>query len=105
MFVKKLVEKAGKKPGGSPSEGLRANDVEPRVVLHYGIPSGAHLFAYDPVQKILAVSTKDGRIKLFGKNQTQALLVSEEASTSKFIEVLLTYIIYVFSLYNNNGWS
>ncbi|CDY40621.1 BnaA03g53420D [Brassica napus] len=86
MFVKKLVEKAGKKPGGSPSEGLRANDVEPRVVLHYGIPSGAHLFAYDPVQKILAVSTKDGRIKLFGKNQTQALLVSEEASTSKFIE-------------------
>ncbi|KAH0871699.1 hypothetical protein HID58_078721, partial [Brassica napus] len=86
MFVKKLVEKAGKKPGGSSSEGLRANDVEPRVVLHYGIPSGAHLFAYDPVQKILAVSTTDGRIKLFGKDQTQALLVSEEASTSKFTE-------------------
>ncbi|KAL0891568.1 hypothetical protein Bca101_015551 [Brassica carinata] len=85
MFVKKLVEKAAKKPGSS-SEGLRANDVEPRVVLHYGIPSGAHLFAYDPVQKILAVSTKDGRIKLFGKDQTQALLVSEEASTSKFLE-------------------
>ncbi|KAF8101523.1 hypothetical protein N665_0204s0020 [Sinapis alba] len=86
MFVKKLVEKAAKKPGGSSLEGLRANDVEPRVVLHYGIPSGAHLFAYDPVQKILAVSTKDGRIKLFGKDQTQALLVSEEASTSKFLE-------------------
>lgn len=86
MFVKKLVEKAAKKPGGSSSEGLRANDVEPRIVLHYGIPSAAHLFAYDPVQKILAVSTKDGRIKLFGKDQTQALLVSEEASTSKFLE-------------------
>ncbi|CAH8315024.1 unnamed protein product [Eruca vesicaria subsp. sativa] len=86
MFVKKLVEKAAKKPGGGSSEGLRANDVEPRVVLHYGIPSGAHLFAYDPVQKILAVSTKDGRIKLFGKDQTQALLVSEEASISKFLE-------------------
>lgn len=54
---------------------------------------------------ILFLIIRDGRIKLFGKNQTQALLVSEEASTSKFIEVLLTYIIYVFSLYNNNGWS
>uniref|UniRef100_A0A1J3IQU5 Syntaxin-binding protein 5 n=1 Tax=Noccaea caerulescens TaxID=107243 RepID=A0A1J3IQU5_NOCCA len=86
MFVKKLVEKAAKKPGGSSTEGLRANDVEPRVVLHYGIPSGAHLFAYDPFQKILAVSTKDGRIKLFGKDQAQALLVSEEASASKFLE-------------------
>ncbi|EOA18736.1 hypothetical protein CARUB_v10007318mg [Capsella rubella] len=86
MFVKKLVEIAAKKPGGSSSEGLRANDVEPRVALHYGIPSGSHLFAYDPIQKMLAVSTKDGRIKLFGKHQTQALLVSEEASTSRFLE-------------------
>jgi WD40 repeat protein len=86
MFVKKLVEIAAKKPGGSSSEGLRANDVEPRIALHYGIPSGSHLFAYDPFQKILAVSTKDGRIKLFGKDQTQALLVSEETSTSRFLE-------------------
>ncbi|XP_010446909.1 PREDICTED: uncharacterized protein LOC104729648 [Camelina sativa] len=86
MFVKKLVEIAAKKPGGSSSEGLRANDVEPRVALHYGLPSGSHLFAYDPIQKTLAVSTKDGRIKLFGKDQTQALLVSEEASTSRFLE-------------------
>ncbi|XP_006412090.2 uncharacterized protein LOC18028275 isoform X2 [Eutrema salsugineum] len=86
MFVKKLVEKAAKKPGGSSSEGLRANDVEPRITLHYGIPSGSHLFTYDPIQKILGVSTKDGRIKLFGKDHTQALLVSEEASTSRFLE-------------------
>ncbi|CAH8274228.1 unnamed protein product [Arabidopsis lyrata] len=86
MFVKKLVEIAAKKPGGSSTEGLRANDVEPRVALHYGIPSGSHVFAYDPIQKILAVSTKDGRIKLFGKDQTQALLVSEETSTSRFLE-------------------
>ncbi|XP_010432265.1 PREDICTED: uncharacterized protein LOC104716576 isoform X2 [Camelina sativa] len=86
MFVKKLVEIAAKKPGGSSSEGLRANDVEPRVALHYGLPSGSHLFAYDPIQKTLAVSTKDGRIKLFGKDQTQALLVSEEASASRFLE-------------------
>ncbi|XP_010526846.1 PREDICTED: uncharacterized protein LOC104804294 [Tarenaya hassleriana] len=86
MFVKKFVEKATKKPGGSSSEWLRANDVEPRVVFQYGIPTGSHLFAYDPVQKILAVSTRDGRIKLFGKDHSQALLVSEEASSSKFLE-------------------
>ncbi|XP_010548217.1 PREDICTED: uncharacterized protein LOC104819720 isoform X6 [Tarenaya hassleriana] len=86
MFVKKFVEKSTKKPGGSLPEGLRANDVEPRVVFHYGIPSGSCMFGYDPIQKILAVSTRDGRIKLFGKDHTQALLVSEEASTTKFLD-------------------
>ncbi|KAJ9146863.1 hypothetical protein P3X46_029081 [Hevea brasiliensis] len=89
MFVKKLVEKASslKKPGGN-SEGLKPNDVEPRLTFHYGIPSGANMLAYDSIQKILAISTRDGRIKLFGKGNTQILLECPEAAPSKFLQFI-----------------
>lgn len=89
MFVKKLVEKASsiKKPGAS-LDGLKSSDVEPRVVFHYGVPTGSNMFAYDPTQRILAISTQDGRIKLYGKDNTQALLQSSEAVPSKFLQFL-----------------
>ncbi|KAG6701787.1 hypothetical protein I3842_07G002800 [Carya illinoinensis] len=85
MFVKKFVEKAAKKPGGN-SDGLKSSEVDPRVVFHYGIPSGSTMFAYDSIQKILAISTMDGRTKLFGRDNTQALLESEEMVPSKFLQ-------------------
>ncbi|KAJ4837935.1 hypothetical protein Tsubulata_022530 [Turnera subulata] len=86
-MLKKLVEKASiKKPGGN-LDGLKSSDVEPRVVFHYGIPSGATMFAYDSFQRILALSTQDGRVKLFGKDNTQALLESPESVPSKFLQV------------------
>lgn len=85
MFVRKLVEKASKKPGGN-SDGLKGGDIDPRLLFHYGIPSGCNMLAYDPIQKILAVSSKDGRIKLFGKDNTQALLESVNAVPSKFLQ-------------------
>ncbi|KAI5319887.1 hypothetical protein L3X38_039595 [Prunus dulcis] len=85
MFVRKLVAKASKKPGGN-SDGLKGSDIDPRLLFHYGIPSGCNMLAYDPVQKILAVSSKDGRIKLFGKDNTQALLESVNAVPSKFLQ-------------------
>ncbi|KAJ6305198.1 hypothetical protein OIU78_020689 [Salix suchowensis] len=88
MFVKKLVEKASiKKPGGT-IDGLKPSDVEPRLVFHYGIPHGATKFAYDTIQKILAISTQDGRIKLYGRDNTQALLESPEAVPSKFLQFI-----------------
>jgi len=37
---------------------LKSSEVDPRVVFHYGIPSGSTMFAYDSIQKILAISTK-----------------------------------------------
>lgn len=85
MFVRKLVEKASKKPGGN-SDGLKVGDIDPRVVFHHGVPSGSNTLAYDSIQKILAVSTKDGRIKLFGKDNTQVLLESINAVPSKFLQ-------------------
>ncbi|XP_076921689.1 uncharacterized protein LOC143583200, partial [Bidens hawaiensis] len=88
MFVKKLVEKASlKKPGGNP-DGLKSDEVNPRLVYHYGPPSGCNLLAYDPIQKILAMSTIDGRIKLFGQDNTQVVLESPEAVPSKFLQFI-----------------
>ncbi|XP_021911469.1 uncharacterized protein LOC110825315 isoform X2 [Carica papaya] len=87
MFVRKLVEKASKKPGGS-SDGLKSSDVDPRVVFHYGIPSGSAMLAYDTIQNIIAISTKDGRIKLFGKDNSQALLECDEKRPSKFLQFI-----------------
>ncbi|CAN6541397.1 unnamed protein product [Malus baccata var. baccata] len=87
MFVRKLVEKASKKPGGN-SDSVKGSDIDPRVVFHHGIPSGCNLLAYDSIQKLLATSTKDGRIKLFGKDNTQALLESVNAVPSKFLQFM-----------------
>jgi WD40 repeat protein len=102
MFVKKLVEKASlKKPGGS-SDVLKSDLVNPRLVFHHGIPAGSILLAHDPVQKILAVSTKDGRIKLFGKDNTQTLLESTENASSKFLQIIENQGILLNVNANNN---
>ncbi|CAJ1942207.1 unnamed protein product [Sphenostylis stenocarpa] len=88
MFVKKLMEKASiKKSGGNSSDGLKASDVDPRLVFHHGVPSGGAKFAYDTIQRILALSTKNGQIKLYGKDNAQAILESSEALPSKFLQV------------------
>ncbi|XP_022941599.1 uncharacterized protein LOC111446607 [Cucurbita moschata] len=87
MFVKKLVEKASRKTG-STLDGLKGSEVEPRLAFHYGIPSGSTISAYDSIQKILALSTSDGRIKLFGKDNAQTLLESKEAIPSKFLQFM-----------------
>lgn len=39
-------------------DGVKSEEVDPRLVFHYGIPSGAILLAYDSIQQILAISTK-----------------------------------------------
>nr|XP_010918268.1 uncharacterized protein LOC105042667 isoform X2 [Elaeis guineensis] len=88
MFVRKLVEKASKKHIGGGISGLREEDVNPRLTFHYGIPTEASSMAYDPIQHILAISTRNGQIKLFGKDNTQALLHSEEAVPSKFLQFM-----------------
>ncbi|XP_021722917.1 uncharacterized protein LOC110690403 isoform X2 [Chenopodium quinoa] len=87
MFVKKLVEKATKKPGEY-SDGLKPEDVDPRLAFHYGLPPSAAMFAYDPIQKILAVATMNGQIKLLGKDNTQALLESNDVQPSKFLQFI-----------------
>nr|CAB3485438.1 unnamed protein product [Digitaria exilis] len=108
MFVKKLVEKASKKskePHGTASGvlhycpscslpvhplrvffSLHAEDVSPRLAFHYGVPADASLLAYDPVLHVLAVATRNGQIKLFGRDNTQALLQSPSPLPSRFLQ-------------------
>ncbi|KAF6154364.1 hypothetical protein GIB67_026820, partial [Kingdonia uniflora] len=43
---------------GGHLSGIKANEINPRIVRHYGIPSGSQSLAYDSIQKILAISTK-----------------------------------------------
>ncbi|KAF0891207.1 hypothetical protein E2562_009393 [Oryza meyeriana var. granulata] len=85
MFVRKLVEKASKKHHNGGNSGLRAEDVSPRLAFHYGVPADAALLAYDPVLHVLAVATRNGQIKLFGRDNTQALLQSPSPVPSKFM--------------------
>ncbi|KAL3527301.1 hypothetical protein ACH5RR_011957 [Cinchona calisaya] len=40
------------------TDGLKPDDVDPCLIFHYGIPSGASLLAYNSTKKILAVSTR-----------------------------------------------
>ncbi|XP_020676205.1 uncharacterized protein LOC110095132 isoform X2 [Dendrobium catenatum] len=102
MFVRKLVEKASKKHAGNNINGLRAEDLNPHIAFHYGIPSGSSSMAYDSTQQILAIATNDGRIKLFGRENTQALLQSDEAVPSKFLQFLENQGILLNVNTNNN---
>ncbi|KAL6652218.1 hypothetical protein ACP70R_011143 [Stipagrostis hirtigluma subsp. patula] len=86
MFVKKLVEKASKKQHIGSISSLRAEDVSPRLAFHYGVPADASLLAYDPVLHVLAVATRNGQIKLFGRDNTQALLQSPTPLPSRFLQ-------------------
>lgn len=88
MFVRKLVEKASlKKPGGQ-LNGLKSEELNPRTVFHYGIPAGSFKLAYDSIQNILVVSTRNGQLKLFGPRNTQLLFESEETVPSKFLQFI-----------------
>ncbi|XP_020218072.1 uncharacterized protein LOC109801420 [Cajanus cajan] len=100
MFVKKLVEKASIKK--TASDGLKGSDVDPCLVFHQGVPSGGTKFAYDNIQKILALSTKDGRIKLFGKDNAQVLLESKEPVPSKFLQFIQNEGILINVTFNNH---
>lgn len=37
--------------------GLQGNELDPRIVIHYGIPSTASVLAFDPIQRLLAIGT------------------------------------------------
>ncbi|XP_073220437.1 uncharacterized protein [Cicer arietinum] len=104
MFVKKFVEKAStkNKGGGNSSNGLKASDVDPRLVFHDGVPSCGIKFASDNIQKILALSTNDGRIKLFGKDNAQVLLESKKAVPSKFLQFIQNQGILINVTSNNH---
>ncbi|CAL0313098.1 unnamed protein product [Lupinus luteus] len=89
-------------PSGNSLDGLKASDVDPHLIFHQGVPSGSTKFAYDTIQKILSLSTKDGRIKLFGEDNGQALLESSETVPSKFLQFIQNQGILINVTSNNH---
>ncbi|GAA0140731.1 membrane trafficking regulatory protein [Lithospermum erythrorhizon] len=62
--------------------------IDLRIDLHYGIPSTSSILAYDPVQRLLAIGTLDGRIKVLGGNNIEGLLIAPKPFPFKNIEFL-----------------
>nr|XP_017241740.1 PREDICTED: uncharacterized protein LOC108214315 isoform X2 [Daucus carota subsp. sativus] len=63
-------------------------DLQPCVAIHYGIPSAASILAFDPFQRLLAIATSDGRIKVIGGDNIEALLIAPRPSSFKNLEFL-----------------
>lgn len=53
---------------------------------HHGIPRTSSKLAFDPAQRLLAIGTLDGKIKLIGKTGVEGILVSSSQSRCKFLE-------------------
>ncbi|GJN10592.1 hypothetical protein PR202_ga28699 [Eleusine coracana subsp. coracana] len=75
--------------GGAPGgEAADVPHMEAQVALHYGVPYTASLLAFDPVQRLLAVATLDGRIKVFGGDHIEGLLISPNSVPYKFLQFI-----------------
>ncbi|XP_024989537.1 uncharacterized protein LOC112524114 [Cynara cardunculus var. scolymus] len=75
-------------PPEPPEDVPQLKDFEPRVVVHYGIPSTASILAFDPLQHLLAIGTQDGRIKVIGGDNIECLLISPKPVPLKNLEFL-----------------
>lgn len=85
MFAKRLLHKV--KPQNNAHHGS-ITDLELQVVLHYGIPYTASILAFDPIQRLLAIGTLDGRIKIIGGDNIEGLLISPKKLPYKNIEFI-----------------
>lgn len=61
-------------------------DLQPRLLVHHGIPATAHVVACDPIQNMLAAATLDGRIKVFGNEGFEVLLESPAQVPINFLQ-------------------
>eukprot|EP00892_Ulva_mutabilis_P003042 jgi/Ulvmu1/12739/UM095_0044.1 len=59
-----------------------------KVFGSYGIPATACVVAYDSIQRLLLVGTRDGRIKLVGTAAVERTLVSERLTATVSLHVL-----------------
>jgi len=77
--------------GGSASAPASPRDViqmDAQISTHCGVPYTASLLAFDSVQRLLAVATLDGRIKIFGGDNIEGLLISPKSVPYKFLQFI-----------------
>ena len=53
-----------------------------RATLHHGIPGTPTVISFDPIQKIMAVGTSNGLVKIFGKPGVEVVVNQYEGSIS-----------------------
>ncbi|GMH30553.1 hypothetical protein Nepgr_032396 [Nepenthes gracilis] len=88
MFAKLFHKLPHSPKHKDPKRSEKCNQLNPRVILHYGIPSTASLITYDPIQRLLAIATLDGRIKVIGGDNIEGLLISPKQLPFKKLEFL-----------------
>lgn len=67
---------------------MASADLDLQITVHYGIPYTASLLAFDPIQRLLAIGTLDGRIKIIGGDNIEGLLISPKKVPYKYLEFL-----------------
>ncbi|OMO97590.1 Lethal(2) giant larvae protein [Corchorus olitorius] len=89
MFAKRLLQKAVHHSQQNVQHGnLKSEDLDLRVAIHYGIPSTASILAFDSIQRLLAIGTLDGRIKVMGGDGIEGLLISPKQLPYKYLEFI-----------------
>ncbi|XP_058207273.1 uncharacterized protein LOC131320562 isoform X1 [Rhododendron vialii] len=83
-----MLAKLFHKPTESPQGSVTSKDLDPRVAVHCGIPSTASILAFDPIQRLLAIGTLDGRIKVIGGDNIEGLLFSGKPVPFKYLKFL-----------------
>ncbi|KAF4379109.1 hypothetical protein F8388_022196 [Cannabis sativa] len=102
MFAKRLLHKVAHNSQQNLKQGnLTETDLDLRISVHYGIPATSSLLAFDPIQRILAIGTLDGRIKVIGGDGIEGLLISPKQLPFKNIEFLQNQG-YLVSILNDN---
>lgn len=84
----KVFQKATQSPRPVPHGGVALTDLDPHVAVHYGIPPSASILAFDPFQRLLAIGTLDGRIKIIGGDNIEGFLLSPKQLPFKNLEFL-----------------
>ncbi|XP_077212708.1 transducin family protein / WD-40 repeat family protein isoform X3 [Tasmannia lanceolata] len=98
MFPKRLLQKVIHQHNGQHGHML---DMDLHIALHYGIPSTGSVLAFDPIQRLLAIGTLDGRIKVIGGDNIEGLLISSKQLPYKSLEFLHNQG-YLVSISNEN---
>ncbi|XP_022745691.1 uncharacterized protein LOC111295998 isoform X5 [Durio zibethinus] len=87
MFAKRLLQNTVHHSQQNVQHGnLKSEDLDLRVDIHYGIPSTASVLAFDSIQRLLAIGTLDGRIKVIGGDGIEGLLISPKQLPYKYLE-------------------
>ncbi|KAL8517245.1 hypothetical protein ACS0TY_015467 [Phlomoides rotata] len=101
MFTKRLFQKAVHRNQLHEKSSLTSDDVNLRINVHYGVPSTASILAFDPIQRLLAIGTLDGRIKVIGGDNIEGLLISPKLLPYKYLEFLQNQG-FIVSITNDN---